>query len=379
MADIKISALPTASTPLTTDIVPIVSSSTTSIITLKTLVGTVNTGAVAGTSPILIGAATSANSTRFPNALSIISNTAAGIQKNESHNIGLVAEGTANSSNTAIYGIGVYGVGYTASATRCSGVVGEGHVSATGDTGYAIGIRGYANDTHAGGSNIGLYGEATNGATNYALYMNAGDIYSTVAQTWTFGTGGITLAGTLTVNGALSATSNAVGSVTAATGGLTSVTAVTGSLTLATGGVTLATQAMAAGSVWRVRAYGTYNNASSSANIRQFTMACYWGSTALTAITTGNVSTTGGTSYLTNWEVEFVITGSSTTAAWVTGRLFSGVTAINTASPLLNNATAASVSGLTTTSTLDFRVGQTGTATSTDTINVQSVTMERIK
>ena len=177
-------------------------------------------------------------------------------------------------------------------------------------------------------------------------------------------------AGTFTT---LSATSNAVGSVTAASGGKTSVTAVTGSLTLATGGVTLASQVMAANSSWRITAYGTYA-AASSANARTLTMSCYWGATALTSVTTGNVL--ASTAQTTPWKVELEITGSSATAAWCTGFLSAQVTSATI--PLNYVATAASVTGLTTTSTLDFRVGQTGTATSTDTINVHSVILERI-
>ena len=158
----------------------------------------------------------------------------------------------------------------------------------------------------------------------------------------------------------------------ATSAGLTAVTAVTGSLTLATGGVTLANQTMASAFVWRIRAYGTYAGIT-SVNVRQFTLRCYWGSTALTATTSGNVLVTAQT---TPWSVEFVITGSSATAVWVTVLLSSQVTSATI--PLDNIATAASVTGLTTNSTLDFRVGQTGTATG-DTINVHSVTMERIK
>ena len=104
-------------------------------------------------------------------------------------------------------------------------------------------------------------------------------------------------------------------------------------------------------------------------------MSCYWGSSQLTAVTTGNVL--ASTVQTTPWRVELEITGSSATAAWCTAVLSAQVTSATI--PLNYVATAASVTGLTTTSTLDFRVGQTGTATSTDTINVHSVTMERIK
>jgi hypothetical protein len=159
------------------------------------------------TGTVLLG--TGANLTRFPNAIAVVSNTSAGIQQNEPHNIGLMAEATANSSNVDVYGIGLYGVGYTAGATRSGGVVGEAHVSASADTGAAIGVRGYSHDTHSGGINVGLYGNAYGSTVNnYALYMNAGDIYSGAAQTWTLGGGNLTLTGgdlivggNLTVNG----------------------------------------------------------------------------------------------------------------------------------------------------------------------------------
>lgn len=194
MSDVKISALPAATSIANTDVAPVVTGGVTKKASATVITSSALAASVAGTNPVLIGPATSANATRFPNALSITSSTAAGIQKNESHNIGLIAEGTADAADTSIYGVGLYGVGYTASGTRCGGVIGEGHVSATGDTGSAIGVRGYANDTHAGGLNIGLYGNASGGSSNYALYMAGGDILSTTAQTWTLG-GDLTLSG----------------------------------------------------------------------------------------------------------------------------------------------------------------------------------------
>ena len=141
---------------------------------------------------------TAADAMRFPNTVVAISNTSISTKPSELHNIGLLAEGTANSTDTSVYGIGVYGIGYTAGATRSGGVVGEGHVSDTADTGSSIGVRGYALDTHIGGANIGLYGNAANGLTNYALYMSAGDINSATAQTWALG-GDLTFAGAHTV------------------------------------------------------------------------------------------------------------------------------------------------------------------------------------
>ncbi|CAB4126743.1 hypothetical protein UFOVP84_19 [uncultured Caudovirales phage] len=156
--------------------------------------------------------------------------------------------------------------------------------------------------------------------------------------------------------------------------GLTSVTSVAGSSTLATGGITLASQIAATGSVWRVKAYGTYA-AASSANARTLTMSCYWGTTQLTAITTGNVL--ASTAQTTAWSVEFEINTSSTTAAWTTGVLSSQVTSATI--PLNNVTTASSVTVTAGAQTLDFRVGQTGTVTSADIINVHQVIIERLK
>ena len=185
---------------------------------------------------VLIG--TGATTSRFPNTISIVSNITSN-QQNEPHSIGLLAEGlgstttstatgtsgantislsatnssiiigqgvsgtgiasnatVTNISGTTItlsannistvsgtitfsnYGVGLYGAGYTNGGARSGGVVGEGHVSSSLDAGSSIGVRGYANDAHTGGLNIGLYGDASGGASNYALYINRGDVYS---------------------------------------------------------------------------------------------------------------------------------------------------------------------------------------------------------
>jgi hypothetical protein len=144
-------------------------------------------------SPTTVLVGTQANTTRFPSAQVAISTVSAGIQQNETAtNIGIIAEAVGSGSN---YGVGVYGVGYTSAALRGTGVTGEAHVSATGDTASAIAVRGYSNDTHSGGLNISLFADASGSATgNYALYINAGNIYSGSALTWY-------LNGDLTLNG----------------------------------------------------------------------------------------------------------------------------------------------------------------------------------
>lgn len=151
----------------------------------------------------LIGTNTAANSTRFPNALLVSSNTVSGIQQNETANAGIIGEGTAGAGTSNIWGVGVYGVAYTSNTSGASataaGVVGQAHVSATGDTLSAVGVRGYSNDTHASGSNIGLYGAATGSSIgNYALYMNVGDIFANSSQTW-YMNGALTFSGAYNV------------------------------------------------------------------------------------------------------------------------------------------------------------------------------------
>jgi uncharacterized protein (DUF1330 family) len=139
------------------------------------------TGALTTTTTALIGS--NANFTDFPNAQMVVSLNNTG----DAHvyNAGIVGEATATSTDANRWGIGVYGVGFTNGAVRSAGVKGDGSVTSSTDSGSAIGVRGYATDTHASGLNIGLYGEASSGLANYALYMNGGDILSTAAQTWT--------------------------------------------------------------------------------------------------------------------------------------------------------------------------------------------------
>ena len=91
--------------------------------------------------------------------------------------IGIVGEAQGDSSDASITGIGVYGIGETNGGTKATGVYGLGTVSATGDTGAAVGVRGIANATHASGMNVGLYGAALGSdINNYALYIAQGGI-----------------------------------------------------------------------------------------------------------------------------------------------------------------------------------------------------------
>ena len=230
----------TASTTIpSTDITGLGSMAVQNASTVAITGGSINNTTIGGTTrdsaaftTELVGPAASANLTRFPSALAVVSNTASGIQKNETAtNIGLIAEGVG--VNAGNYGVGLYGAGYTAGNARGTGVTGEGHVSASGDTASAIGVRGYSNDTHSGGLNVGLFADASGSATgNYALYMNAGSIYSGAAQTWTLN-GDLTIDGTTyTVTVPTLLSTNGIGYVTAAQGTVTQITDKTTAVTL---------------------------------------------------------------------------------------------------------------------------------------------------
>ena len=117
----------------------------------------------------------------------------------ETANIGLFASSQATLNDASRFGFGIYGHGYTNGSARAGGVVGEGLVTSTSDTGASVGVRGYAIQTHAGGTNIGVYGNATGGATNYDLYSLNGSIYSatgTLTNTGNFAASGSLNAGT---------------------------------------------------------------------------------------------------------------------------------------------------------------------------------------
>jgi hypothetical protein len=248
-----------------TNLITLTASNTPTLTLTSTGVGTINNMSIGATTRStgafttgLVGPSTSANFTRFPGALAAVSTTDSSIQQNESGNIGLIAEAVATG---ATRNAGLYGVGYTAGAWSSQGVIGEGHVSATGDTAPSVGVRGYANDVHAGGSNVGLYGDATNGATNYALYLNSGDIISASSKIWTLvdntaaalsfdatGKTGILVVKTsdssegVTMSGTLSVTGTTTLSSALTYGGVTLSNAVTG-----TGNMVLATAPTIAG------------------------------------------------------------------------------------------------------------------------------------
>lgn len=170
----------------------------------------------------------------------------------------------------------------------------------------------------------------------------------------------------------ITATSKGNAGVFATNAGLTSNTTVTNQATFTTAGLTLASQTAAAGSVWRIRAYGQFT-AASSGTARTAQIACFWGSTQLTAITPSVLVSTAQT---TQWQVEFILTGTSTTAIWTTGTLISRVASATALA--MDNATPASTTVTSGAQTLDLRV-RVSTAVAAESWIIQQVTMERIE
>ena len=83
----------------------------------------------------------------------------------------------------------------TAITNLASSPVFTGAVTNIGGVSTTTAITATSNTVNVTGTNIGLYGQASNGLNNYALYLNSGDIYSANAQSWTLN-GNLTFSGT---------------------------------------------------------------------------------------------------------------------------------------------------------------------------------------
>jgi Collagen triple helix repeat (20 copies) len=158
----------------------------------------------------------------------------------------------------------------------------------------------------------------------------------------------------------------------AVAGALTANTTISDTVTYTTGGITLSGQTAAAGAVWRVHAHGTFV-AVLSATARNAQVAAFWGSTQLPAIA---VSVLLSTAQTTNWHVDFIVVASSTTAVWTSG-FFVGEIASATAIAQ-TNATPASTTVTAGGQVIDLRFSMS-VAVATDQWVVQSVTIERLK
>ena len=154
--------------------------------------------------------------------------------------------------------------------------------------------------------------------------------------------------------------------------GQTANVSITNQATFTTGGQTLLTQTAAVGSTWRIRAFGQFT-AASSATVRTAQVACFWGTTQLVAITPSVLISVAQT---TQWQCEFTLTASSTTAIWTAGTLISRIASATALA--IDNATAASTTVTAGAQTLDLRF-RVSSAIAAESWIIQSVIMERLK
>lgn len=169
----------------------------------------------------------------------------------------------------------------------------------------------------------------------------------------------------------ITATSKGLAGVFATNAGLTANTTVTNQATFTTAGLTLTSQTATAGAVWRITAYGQFT-AASSGTARTAQIACFWGTTQLTAITPTVLLSTAQT---TQWQVEFELSATSTTAIWTTGTLTSRIASATALA--IDNATPASTTVTSGAQTLDLRV-RVSSAIAAESWIIQQVTMERL-
>jgi hypothetical protein len=182
---------------------------------------------------------------------------------------------------------------------------------------------------------------------------------------------GPTLTGTTTV-ATFSPSLMADAGALARNAGRTANTTINATTTYTTGGLTLLSQTAAVGSSWEILAFGQYT-AANSGTARTARVACFWGSTQLVAITPTVLTSTSQT---TQWQCQFTLTASSTTAIWTAGTMI-GRTASTTALAM-DNATPASTTVTSGAQTLDLRFSMSS-AGPADSWIVQSVTMQRVE
>lgn len=157
-----------------------------------------------------------------------------------------------------------------------------------------------------------------------------------------------------------------------AAGSLTAITTVNATATPTTCGVTLATQSASVGATWRIRACGTFV-AVSSATARNAQLAAFWGATQLPLI---SVAVLAATAQTTTWEVEFLLTATSTTAVWLAGNF---TNRIGSATALaLSLPTPASTAVTAGAQTLDLRASMS-VVVATDQWLIHSLVIERLK
>jgi len=172
---------------------------------------------------------------------------------------------------------------------------------------------------------------------------------------------------------AVSGPTGPTGTQLAYVGALTSATTIADTTTPTTGGVTLTGQTMAAGSVWRVRVHGSQTCVSHVT--RNFNMSVYWATVQMLVVSAGVFATTAFSAI--GFEAEFLIVGTGTTSATVSAMQHNGIGAPSAFDQLFSTGPTL-ISGIGIgQQTLDLRFWMS-TAVSGDSWQVDAVTMERL-
>ena len=151
-----------------------------------------------------------------------------------------------------------------------------------------------------------------------------------------------------------------------------STVAIPAALAYTTGGTNLAAQIAAAGAAWRVQAFGTFI-AASSATARNALVAPFWGTTQLPGISAAVLASVAQT---TAWNIEFIVSTTTTVAAWTNGILSSRVSSATLVAMGLNTpASTVIVAGALA---LDLRFAVSAVVAG-DSWSVHNVAIERIK
>ena len=259
-------------------------------------------------------------------------------------------------------------VGATAAYFPTGGV----NISSAASSNGVVYYRAYSNSAGTGGISHNFNIGATTYATiNISGITTPNQLISTIAT----GTAPISVSSTTQIANLNAAMA---GILTNTAGNLTSVTNIANQQTPTTGGVTLASQTAAAGSTWRVRASGTYV-AANSVTARNAEVTPYWGATALSKIAVAVLASVAQT---TQWQCEFILSGSSTTAIWTVGYLMNKLNSpaiVGGTSSFMeqDHATAASTAVTAGAQTLDLRF-DTSVSVPGDAWNIESCTIERL-
>jgi hypothetical protein len=368
-----IDGLPPASTPLTgAEEVPIWQSGATVKVPVSAIGGSISGSGTTNYIAKFTGTSTLGNSL-------ISDNGVANVGVNLSPDFGAALQ---VGQGSAVYGLGVYDTTGLASTNGFFALTHSGSgsfLSTYFDTNIGADTLRFGTDgsvrmviDHYGSVGIGT-------VTPGALLDVAG-----TTRLGAVGTDTITLRGQVSANSSVGTSGQLLTSrganlspqwASTSSAGKTSVTTITilAANTYTSGGVTFASQTAAANSTWRVRAFGTFTTIN-SATARNALIACFWGSTQLAAISTTILI---GAVQTTQWQVEFTLTASSTTAIWTAGTFLNQIAAaIATPALTIANVTPASTTVTAGAQTIDLKFASSQNVG--DSWAVQSVTIERL-